>query len=321
MKKICAVLLAGIMLVSIWGCGGNEALKEPDNGNMKIGLSMNLINTSQQEWLDFFLAAAESQGIQVEYTNADADMNKQIDDIESLIALECDAIIVRAVDPDGILPAIQQCEDAGIPVIASDYPVNEEAKTAGVLSVSQYEAGAVQGKWLAEMLETTPDLKLQVGYLWGSMTMQDAQDRYNGVMEQLKSYVEEGRVTILDEQLANFKSDDATTVVDSWVLKHEEMNCIIAQNDEMANGAIQALKAANEDADQWYVLGINGTAIGVQNIADGWCRATVYTANQVIAEKALEMAVGAAKGETFGAVDISDQALLKIDGDNYGDYQ
>lgn len=328
MKKFIAVVLLVLITLSLFACAPNEQTSQPSTTgstavttttsssveikDLKIGVSMNQLNTSRQEWLDYCLAYAKEIGLNVIYTNADKDIDKQISDVESLIAMECDAIVVCAIDPDAICPVIDKCKEAGIPVIGSDYQINSD-NLAGLLYMSQFQIGAAQGKYLAKVLNENPELVLNVGYLWGNLTMKDAKDRYNGAFSELKSFMDTGRVKILDEQLANWQSDEATKVTENWLVKYIDMNCIIAGNDDMANGAIQALKAVKADFDKWYICGINATSVGKQNVLDGYCDCTVFMDLKYVAQESLNMAIKAvAEGKIYGKVDCAAEAVQPL---------
>ncbi len=185
---------------------------------------------------------------------------------------------------------------------------------------TQNVCGALQAQALIEKLEADPELQLNIGYLWGSEARgSSVQQRYQGFVDAIQEYLGSGRAVILEEQEANFKSDEASAFVEDWLQSRPEMNCVVAQNDEMANGASQALKTNGKDFSQFFVLGINGTDVGKQNIRDGYQLCTVDMHDPDTALLGFAYACRLAEGETFSeSIDYSGELFELITSENVG---
>ncbi|MBU9743664.1 substrate-binding domain-containing protein [Lachnospiraceae bacterium ASD3451] len=332
MKKYVGLLLAGILLGSVClsGCGSGETDKEAlpaaeddkgmqdakdtgetdqagdakeakaDSAQLLIGIACYSADEYQKSWLDTFEAAAESKGnIKVVSTNADANVEKQVSDVESLIAQNPDVIILRAVDADGLAASVDACVSAGIPVVASSYEVHNDKISAWV-GANQKDNGIIQGEYLQGILDANPDMKMNLCYIWGGFGLTGTQERYDGLNDPFVNKLKaDGRGELLAEKAGNWSASDAMALTEDWIQSFPDMNVIVCQNDEMAAGAANALKAANVDMEKFYLLGIDGSANGQQYIRDGLIDATIWTDLNDEISTNLDVAVKVAGGETY----------------------
>lgn len=295
MKKWLALLLALVLTLALVGCAGDsgeEPSGEPsdsgapsgepsgddgDDGEEKklIGFS----NASSDEYgtlvWEICQAYILENGYDVTMTSAETSGEKQISDIEDLITMGCDLIYIRPWDPDAIIPAIEACNEAGIPSVIADYPVNTDQASL-YFTIDQTGYGVKQGEYLIGLLEADPELSLNICYLWGSFTFPPAQQRRDGLVNTLQDYIDEGRVTILDEQSIEMDGSKVMSKTEDWITRFPDANCFVGANDDIAYGIASTLKAAgytiNEDA---WVLGIEGTEVGLAGIEEGAISATV----------------------------------------------
>lgn len=332
MKKYACMMLAGLLAAAmcLGGCGSREKTQEsapagsgagdaqtqaqqetgqkasaeegtPDSGKeILIGVACYSADEYQKSWLETFEAAAQEKGnIKVVSTNADANVEKQVGDVESLIAQKPDAIILRAVDADGLAASVDACVAAGIPVVASSYEINND-KIAAWVGSNQADNGRLQGEYLKGLLDADPALKLNICYMWGSYGLAGTQERYDGLVNTLADQLAaDGKGKLLAEKAGNWSASDAMALTEDWIQSFSDMNVIVCQNDEMAAGAANALKAANVDMDKFYLLGIDGSENGQQYIRDGLIDATIWTDLKDEIKTNLEVAVEAAGGKTY----------------------
>lgn len=328
MKKYACMMLAGMLAgaMCLGGCSSKENAKAsdpaentqaqaeqetgqkaageeetPDSGkDILIGVACYSADEYQKSWLEAFEAATEEKtNIKVVSTNADANVEKQVSDVESLIAQKPDVIILRAVDADGLAASVDACAAAGIPVVASSYEINNE-KIAAWVGADQSDNGRLQGEYLKDVLDANPDLALNICYMWGSYGLAGTQERYDGLVNTLAEQLAAGgKGKLLAEKAGNWSASDAMALTEDWIQSFPDMNVIVCQNDEMAAGAANALKAANVDMDKFYLLGIDGSENGQQYIRDGLIDATIWTDLKDEIKTNLEVAVEAAGGKTY----------------------
>lgn len=306
MKKLIALLLAAIMLLGLAACNQNTNETTPDtkgtensgkaNEDIVIGMSMNALDEYQTEWYGYLEAAAKEAGVKIIMTNAEGKVDKQLADIESLIANKCDVILIRATDSAGVVSGFEACAEAGIPTIDSGFG-SDYNDTLKILS-SQVFLCNLQADYCLEWLDKHPNETLKCGYIWGVQGVSSTQDRYDGWHDKLMENAD-GRAEVLAEKVCNWSATETMAAVEDWVQAYPEMNCIVAMSDEMALAASNVLQAANIGTDQCIVVGIDGSPAAQEALKEGTLSATVYTSKRADAELTFEYALRVAKGEDF----------------------
>lgn len=315
MKKFLALLLAMVMVLALVACNGNQTPststpkdtksnettpatetkgEEKGNSDLLIGVSLNALDAFQTEWYGYFEEIANEAGVKLLMTNAESKVDKQLSDIESLIANDCDVILIRATDSAGVVSGFEACAEAGIPTIDSSFGSDYE-DTLKILS-SQALLCNLQADYCLDWLEQHPDETLKCGYLWGVQGVSTSQDRYDGWHDKLMENAN-GRAEVLAEKVCNWSATEAMAAVEDWVQAYPEMNCIVAMSDEMALAASNVLQAAGIGLDKCIVLGIDGSPAAQEALRAGTLSATVYTSNRAEAALTFEYALRVAKGE------------------------
>ena len=315
MKKFLALLLAMVMVLALVACNGNQTPststpkdtkanettpatetkgEEKDDSDLLIGMSMNALDEYQTEWYGYLEEAANEAGIKILMTNAEGKVDKQLSDIESLIANNCDVIVIRASDSAGVVSGFEACAEAGIPTIDSGFGSDYE-DTLKILS-SQVFLCNLQADYCLDWLEQHPDETLKCGYIWGVQGVSSTQDRYDGWHDKLMENAN-GRAEILAEKVCNWSATETMAAVEDWVQAYPEMNCIVAMSDEMALAASNVLQAAGIGLDKCIVVGIDGSPAAQEALRAGTLSATVYTSKRADADLTFEYAVRVAKGE------------------------
>ena len=314
MKKLVTVLLASVMVLSLAACGASSAgssssaqsaapaassaaeSSSTDGGKMKIGMSMNAMDEYQTEWYGYLEAYAKTKDAELIMTNAEGKVDKQLSDIESLIALKCDVILIRATDSAGVVSGFEACKEAGIPTIDSGFG-SDYQDTLKILS-SQYYLCSLQAEYCMDYLEKNPDVTLKCGYIWGVQGVSSTQQRYDGWHETLFNAYPE-RTKMLAEKVCNWSATETMAAVEDWVQAYPDMNCIVAMSDEMALAATNVLQAAGIGTDKCIVVGIDGSPAAQAALRNGTLNATVYTSKKADAELTVDYAIRVANGEAL----------------------
>ncbi len=215
---------------------------------------------------------AKKQGMELVYTDAQGQTSKQVSDVEDIIAQGVDYILLAPREYEGLAPALQSAKEAGIPVILID---REAAGEPGVdyvtLIASNFiEEGQRAGEWLAEVM----DGKANIVELTGTTGSSVAKDRQDGFMQVIDTYSD---MNIIASQTGDFARANGQKVMENIIqAKGEEINAVYAHNDEMAIGAIQALKAAGmKPGEDVIVVSIDGSKDALKAIIAGEMGATV----------------------------------------------
>ncbi len=294
-KKCIAMALSGMMALSaLAGCGstaettdtaagGADAAAATDSAAAQ-GATIGYVNLADTDVFCMaretaFKTSAEEAGYTVEFTDGNNDVQKQIDQAKSFIAKGVDLLILVPCDAAGIVPAIQEANNANIPVILFGI----DASGADTLSYTfigspNYDAGYMQGEYFAAQLPQDAS----VCYLAGTAGLDHSAARRDGLKAALE---EKGRsdITILDDQDGDYVKDEGMRITQAWIQKYGagsgtvQFSAVIAANDQMALGAMEALKGANvlTNAGEVMISGVDGTADGIQAVKDGFMAQTV----------------------------------------------
>ena len=236
---------------------------------------------------DAFAAKAKADGIEVEFLDAKSDGNMQIDQLNEAIGSGAGAIVLLAADGSSIVKTIEKANDAGIPIIT----VNRSVAGGKVLRAysDDVEAGRMQGEYMASHLP--PNAKIV--YLQGDETQSSAVGRWEG----FKAACLDKRpdIRLLSFVDAGWSKAEALKTMMLWMNMFPEINGVIAGNDEMALGAIAALKGANR-LNGCLVSAVDATPAGLAAVEAGEMAQTVKQDAKAQGEGALTLAEGFLKG-------------------------
>lgn len=186
-------------------------------------------------------------------------VEEQVKIMEDLIQKGVDAFIVHCVDTNGIMPGVRKAMRANIPVATIGTPAAIE--TFLRTGVDYYETGLVVAEAVAQKLGG----KGKVIVLEGPPGAQNAIERLQGIQIALDKYP---GMEIVASQTANFKRVEGMQVAENLLQRYKDVAAIFGCNDEMAIGAVQAVKAAGLDG-KVLVAGFDGNQDGAAAIRDG----------------------------------------------------
>lgn len=316
MKKTVA-LAAGILLsFGAMTCVSAAETNSEIPSGLVIGLAGYGADEYQKAWTDEFISYAESLGETVISTSADSSIDKQLSDVDSLIAQSPDVIVMRPVDADGLVAAAEAVENAGIPLVISSYTINSD-KYAAWVGANQGDNGVLQAQYLEDYLAANPDAKLKIGYIWGAMGISGCQERYDAVAEWVKEHADQAE--IVSEKTGNWSANDAMAITEDWLQGMPEINVIICQNDEMACGVANAVNGAGKNMDDYIIMGIDGSANGLKYIKDGMIDATVLTDVPAEVRQNVDLAIDVSQGNKYEEPVYLTSYVL-VTGDNISDY-
>ena len=236
---------------------------------------------------DAFAAKAKADGIEVEFLDAKNDGNMQIDQLNEAIGSGAGAIVLLAADGSSIVKTIEKANDAGIPVIT----VNRSVAGGQVLRAysDDVEAGRMQGEYMAAHLP--PNAKIV--YLQGDATQSSAVGRWEGFKDACLD--KRSDVQLLSFVDAGWSKAEALKTMMLWMNMFPEINGVVAGNDEMALGAIAALKGANR-LNGCLVSAVDATPAGLAAVEAGEMAQTIKQDAKAQGEGALTLAEGFLKG-------------------------
>ncbi len=273
MKKLFGLLLTVILAVSVMlsACSApanspapsnSPTAQEPNDNNNQAPQDNSgkqlVVGFSQMEnnspWriaeTQSIKDEADKRGIKLVYTDAQSQTSKQISDVEDMIAQQVDYILLAPREFEGLAPALEAAKEAGIPVILID---RAAAGVAGEDYVTLIASDFVdEGKRVAEWVAEKSGGKANIVELTGTAGSSVAIDRANGFLEGIKDYPD---MKIIASQTGDFARAKGQSVMENIIqAKGDEITAVYAHNDEMAIGAIQALKAAGREPGKDVII-------------------------------------------------------------------
>ncbi len=215
----------------------------------------------------------------------------QQEQFETMITEGYDAIIFAPIDIEAGAAAVDAAVAAGIPVIGSNTRVNSDKLTSYVGS-DDVESGYIEAKFIMDKIGCKGNVVIIEGPIGQSAQI----SRLEGNM---KALAECPDVKILEQQTANWSRAEAQTLMENWLTSHgSEINGIIGQNDEMALGAIEAIKGAGLNVTDFSIAGIDGITDALNSVKGGDMASILQDANAQ-AQGSLDVAINAAMGGTW----------------------
>ena len=234
--------------------------------------------------IDGVKATLEKGGIDAEVIAPDPanDINTQVEDITEMVARGVDVIFVAALDKDGIKPALQEAERAGIPVIAIDSNVEDKDLIASIVESDNVAMGKMAAETLCEAIGGEGEI---VVINWS--TLQAVRERVEG----LEAVIEESYpdVEIVADQDAFGVVEDAQSIMESFLQTYPDVKGVFAINSPTAQGAAAAIKAAGLEGEI-AVVDIDGAQNDIDMIKEGQILCSPVQFPKTIANKALELA-------------------------------
>ncbi|EPX75680.1 D-ribose ABC transporter substrate-binding protein [Salipiger mucosus] len=227
-------------------------------------------------------ATAEELGYDANVTAHKGDTNTESNLVDTAITNQAKAIILDPANADGSVGAVKKAVEAGIPV----FIVNAEINQSG-LAKAQLVSNNAQGAALGAMawVEAIGDEASYVE-LFGAPSDNNAQTRSNGfetVLSQYPDLVEKA------EEVANWDRTQGYSKMQSMLQANPDISGVISGNDEMALGAIAALKEAGK-LEGMVVGGFDGSPDAVDAVKAGELTYTVLQPVAIFAEEAVRQA-------------------------------
>jgi inositol transport system substrate-binding protein len=287
MNKRNVLLLFMAFSVSFAGCARTE---------VRIGIS---IAAFDDMWLTFLREAMQERVGQIAdcsafVEDAKKDIGIQLSHVENFVAQGYDAIIVNPADTEATSAMNKLCMEAGIPLVYVNRYPEDGALPTGVYYVGSDEV--VAGRAQAEALAQKMAGKGNVVIMLGELSSVGTRGRTAGVKEVFAKYPD---IKVVDEQTANFQRDDGLDLMSNWLLGGIEIDAVASNNDEMAIGAIMAMKnvgiVPNKDI---LVGGVDASPDALDYMKSGDLTVTVFQNAEGQGYAAIDAAYRLAKGET-----------------------
>jgi ribose transport system substrate-binding protein len=293
MKKVLVWLLVLTMAVGMIGCGA-PANNEPVSSNepspsdssqapakkATIGLVISTLNNPFfVDLKDGAQAKADELGATLVVLDSQDDSATEMSNVEDLITQKVDIIMINPTDSDAVGNAVASANKAGIPVITLDRSANSGEVVAHIAS-DNVAGGKMAGAYIVEQLGG----KGKVVELEGVPGTSAARDRGEG----FNAAIKDSSLEVVAKQTANFDRAQGLSVMENILQAQPEIDAVFAHNDEMALGALEAIKASGRNI---MVVGFDATDDAVKSVQAGEMAATVQQLPKEIGGKGVDIAM------------------------------
>lgn len=323
-RRMLLLALSAALLLALGGCERLKRGKVPPS-SIKIGLALydqydTFIGEMTQYFLEYAREKEQETDIRITVLRESAEGNQEAQNtqVDDFIKAGCDVLCVNLVDRMDAAMIIDRAEAAQIPVIFFNRElVEEDLQRNNMLyyvGADAAESGRMQGDMVAAICGYDPgppktinqeafaavdkngDGVIQYVMLEGEADHQDAVVRTESALGALK---DAGiQLERLESEIANWVRSQAETKMQEWLRAYgDAIEVVLANNDDMALGAIDALKRGNVAREKWPVVaGIDGTSVGLKAVAAGDMTATVHNDAAGQAKSLMELAFAITTG-------------------------
>ena len=245
-------------------------------------------------------AYAESLGHEMIQVDANLDVGKQLDQIKNFIANGVDGIIIQAVDSSAAGAMSKFTKEAGVPTVfvnRKPTPIESMAEGQAYVASNEVESGTYQTYQMCLQLRAEGKSDGANGYLLVGDLASEAAVQRTIDAEQVVGLDMCNFMNIIGKETAMWQRNEAQDLMTNWLSTGEDFDFVIANNDEMALGAIQAMKAAGISMDDVVVGGVDATDDAVAAMRGGDLDVTVFQNAKAQGEGAIDTLLKLIDGE------------------------
>ena len=238
--------------------------------------------------------AKTKTGVNLQIEDATNDVGKQLSQIQNFIAQKVDAIIVNPVDTDATPKMTQLAVEAKIPLVFVNRLPSDKTLPAGVAFVGSNEAdsGTLEMQQVCKLLGGKGEIVVMMGELSNQAARQRTQDVHDVIAKEPCTGIK-----IIQEQTGNWERTQGSDLMTNWISAGIKPDAVVSNNDEMAIGAILALKQAGVAMDKIIVAGVDATQDALAAMKAGDLKVTVFQNAAAQGSGAVDTALKLVKGE------------------------
>lgn len=321
------VLFLWMASACVTGC--TKEARQEEVKNIRIGVTVyDQYDTFVSQLMETFKAYARERAeetgisINVEIYNAAAAQTTQNSQVEEMLEDGCDVICVNLVDRTEPTTIIDLAESYDVPVIffnrelvAEDLERWEQLYYVGAKA---FESGIMEGEIAADAFKSNPAVDKNGDGIFQYMVLEGEAGHQDAIVRteySVSTIVENGvEVEKLGYAIANWNRAQAQTKTAQMLNEYgDRIELILANNDDMALGAIDALKAAEIERENWPVIvGIDGTDVGLEAVKNGELAGTVYNDKEGQALGMLNLAYALAIGGDMEKLGLEDGKYIRL---------
>jgi inositol transport system substrate-binding protein len=263
----------------------------------KIGVSMDKFDDNFLTVLRNSMAeyAKTTPGVTLQIEDAKDDVSKQLSQVQNFIANGVNAIIVNPVDTSATAAITRAAADAGVPLVyvnREPIDVDKLGPKAAFVASNEAESGTLETKAICKLLGGKGNILVIEGVLSNQSAVQRTKD-----VHEVISTPDCSGMKVVAEQTANYDRTQGQNLMTNWLSKGMKFDAVVSNNDEMAIGAIQAMKSAGVDTKKIIVGGVDATQDGLAAMKAGDLKVTVFQDAAGQGKGAVDAALALAAGK------------------------
>ncbi len=286
------------------------------NKEVKIGFIMksleneywSMMANGNREEIDRMKAAGCNVTVDIRSGQTDQDQEGQLSIMRDMINKKYDCIIAFPISDANLVPGIEDAQKAGIPIVTGSVAYDDEPHVPYYIGLSSYESGRQVAEAFSKKIGAEGG---EVSIIMGIPNNPSARDRTAG----FKAWIDENpecKLKIVDTQNADWDRMKAKDIADIQIKKYPNLKAIFCNNDVMALGAVESVKAADK-LGKIYVAGTDGTNEAIKSIKEGELTLTAGQFSYYLGKMALDIAFRAMDGialpeRVWGSIGIIDSS-------------
>lgn len=326
-KKMTIAGLACLLAVEASGCGNTGGGQVT---SIRIGVSVyDQYDTFVSEMINHFneyasevSASMDSNvSVNIDVYNAAASQTTQNNQVKTMLEDGCDIICVNLVDRTEPVTIIDMAEKQDVPVIFFNRELVEQDLERWdklyYVGAKAFESGIMQGEMAADIFKNDPAADKNRDGVFQYIVLEGEADHQDAIVrtEYAVSTITDQGVPVekLGYAIANWNRAQANTKMSQLLTEYgDQIELVLSNNDDMALGAVDAMKAAGIDQTEWpVILGIDGTDVGLAALKNGEIRGTVYNDKEGQAEKMFDLAFCLARGLSLDDLGLEDGKYIR----------
>jgi inositol transport system substrate-binding protein len=285
---LAASLLLGSVLLGGAGCSG-----KPGGNSIQIVASLHDMTepffVAVKRELD---AEAARLGVSISVEDGQSNSAKQTADIEAAITGGAQGIVLAPNDVNALTPGVEEVIKAGIPIVTLDRRVDHTSVKVPHVGADNVAGGRIMARWVIDSFPNGARVLLITGQLGSSPSI----DRTRGIKETLTAAGP--KYQIVAEQSGTWKREQGLTVTQNVLtsLGAQSLQAVVAESDEMALGALEALRSSGVSGVK--VIGFDATPEALKLVRSGEMAATIEQSPINQARTALQQLVAQIRQHT-----------------------
>lgn len=262
-------------------------MERKETGKIRIGVALYSIqNEYTKRFAKVVQEQAKEQDMEVKLYDGNYDASRQNRQVKEMIKDGVDGILLIPQNSKECVSAVDAAKESGIPLISVNTKVDSDKITAYV-GPDDMEAGELVATAVVKELNESGNIVIIEG-----PSGQSAQiERMKGIKNVVKDY---SNIHIIAKKTANWSRMEAKSVMQKWLQTFDHIDAVIAENDDMAFGALEEIKKNNLDIK---VVGIDGLKEGIEAVQNGDMLMTVFQDVKSQSRKSLEVLKDAINGQ------------------------